>query len=310
MIIIEGKRLENIFIGNVRMDMRFYKDKDEYSDGEIEEEILEIVKENNDLEIACYQTDSFAVYYHLSKERELITEPMYIRKNDSVLEVGSGCGAITGALAEKANSVDCIELSKRRSMINAYRHKKYGNIQIYVGNYEDIKVDKEYDVITLIGVFEYASYYIHSEKPYENFLVNLRKKLKKGGRIYIAIENRLGAKYFAGCMEDHNGKVYSGIEGYVEDIKARTFSYYELQNLFMKAGFQNFIFYYPYPDYKFPLQIYSDDFLPYEGSITMKGSNYSTSRIEVFDEIKFWNSLHYKEEFRMFANSFLVELRK
>lgn len=29
-----------------------------------------------------------------------------------VLEIGSGCGAITGSLAQKAGSVTCVDLSK------------------------------------------------------------------------------------------------------------------------------------------------------------------------------------------------------
>ena len=57
---------------------------------------------------------------------------------DKVLEVGSGCGAITGALARKAGSVTCVDLSKKRSMINAYRHSDYDNITIHVGNFPDI----------------------------------------------------------------------------------------------------------------------------------------------------------------------------
>ena len=39
----------------------------------------------------------------------------------------------------------------------------------------------------------------------------MNRHLKKGGRIVIAIENRLGLKYFAGCAEDHLGTYFSGI---------------------------------------------------------------------------------------------------
>lgn len=302
--------MEKIKVGNVELNMKYYSGVDEYSDGDIEETILEYVKAELDLEKICYETEDFAVYYHLSKERELIVEPMNIDKTHNVLEIGSGCGAVTGALARRASSVDCIDLSKRRSLINAYRHKAYGNVRIYVGNYEDIIIDDKYDVITLIGVFEYANYYIHSQHPYVDFLKGLHEKLSDDGRVYIAIENRLGAKYFAGCKEDHNGLEYSGIEGYSGDAGARTFSYYELCDIFNQVGFEKHTFYYPFPDYKFPLKIYSDKYLPLKGSKLPKGSNYYASRTEVFDETKFWNSLMHKEELRMFANSFLVELRK
>lgn len=54
---------------------------------------------------------------------------MDISKNDSVLEIGSGCGAITKALAREARDVTCIDLSKRRSLINAYKNRDNDNIK-------------------------------------------------------------------------------------------------------------------------------------------------------------------------------------
>ena len=61
-----------------------------------------------------------------------------IKKTDKVLEVGSGCGAITGALSRKAGSVTCVDLSKKRSMINAYRHSESENVTIHIGNFTDV----------------------------------------------------------------------------------------------------------------------------------------------------------------------------
>ncbi len=302
--------MENIRVGNVELNMQYYSGVDEYTDGDVEDVLLKYVKSEKDLEKVCFNTEEFAIYYHLSKERHLIVEPMEIGRKESVLEIGSGCGAITGALASRASRVDCIDLSKRRSLINAYRHKEQDNIKIYVGNYEDIILTQKYDVITLIGVFEYANYYIHSQKPYIDFLMSVREKMEDNARVYIAIENRLGAKYFAGCKEDHNGNEFSGIEGYIGDKGARTFSYYELCDIFSQSGFEDYRFYFPFPDYKFPIRTYSEEYLPSRGSKLPKGSNYYVSRIETFDETNFWDSIAHKEEFRMFANSFLVELRK
>ena len=178
---------------------------------------------------------------------------MYKRQ---VLEIGAGCGAVTGGLAEKAKSVDCIELSKKRSMINAFRHKNLDNIKITVGNFEEIEIEKKYDVVTLIGVLEYAESYIHSANPYDDFLKRVFSMLKPGGRLYIAIENKLGIKYFAGCREDHLGEEFVGIEGYEKKQGVRTFTYSELRNMAVKSGFSEIKFYYPFPDYKIPTEIY------------------------------------------------------
>lgn len=301
---------QNLQIGSISLDLCRYNGNDQYSDGDIEEELLQIVKNTQDYDEILFNCDDFAIYYHLANERGFITEVMDISKQDEVLEIGAGCGAVTGALADKAKHVQCIELSKRRSLINAYRHRSYQNISIQVCNYENSIHTQKYDVITLIGVLEYADYYIHAADPYTAFLIDVKQKLKENGRIYIAIENRLGMKYFSGCKEDHSGVEFEGIEGYTGQSKVRTFSYHELINLFKNCGFENIEFYYPYPDYKFPREIYSDDYYPCKGNGYIKSSNYKSARNEYFNEIKFTNSLHMEDEFPIFSNSFLVCLRQ
>ena len=301
---------EEINVGKIKIDLEFYKGEDLYSDGDIEEKILDIVKKDECYDKAISDSDRFEVFYHLSKEREMITQIMDITKEDKVLEIGAGCGAITGALAKKAKSVECIELSKRRSLINAYRNKQNDNVIIYVGNYEDIQTRNQYDVITLIGVLEYAGYYIHAQNPYLSFLSDVRNRMSEQGKLYIAIENRFGMKYFAGCKEDHLGKEFVGIEGYGDTQGVRTFSYYELIQLFQSVGFSEYTFFYPYPDYKFPHVIYSDDYLPQRGAFQEIGTNYSSSRRKIFEESKAFDSLVMKDEFKLFSNSFLIELRK
>lgn len=99
-------------IGNVDLDLRQYSGSDQYSDGDIEEELLKIVKGTEDYDAVLSQCEEFAIYYHLAKEREFITDVMDISKQDEVLEIGAGCGAVTGALAEQAKHVHCIDLSK------------------------------------------------------------------------------------------------------------------------------------------------------------------------------------------------------
>ena len=235
---------------------------------------------------------------------------MDISKNDNVLEIGAGCGAITGALARMAKNVECIELSKRRSMINAYKNKKYKNITIKVGNYECIRFDRKYDVITLIGVLEYSEYYIHSTNPFIDLLKDVYNKLNEGGRIYIAIENRLGIKYFAGCKEDHTGKEFEGIQGYSDITRTRTFSYYEFIHMFKKCHFNNYEFYYPYPDYKFPRRIFSDNYLPSNGDGFELASDYLWERKQYFSEEKFLKSIVMDKELKIFSNSFLICIRK
>lgn len=295
-------------IGGVKMILDYYSEEDFYSDGDVEDTILKIVQSGVDYDEAIAKDDRWPIFYHLTKRRELIVQPMQITKNDRVLEIGAGCGAVTGALAERALRVDCVELSKKRSLINAYRNKNRENINIYVANYQNVLLNNDYEVATLIGVFEYAASYISSSEPYLDFLLNIHKKLKPGGRLYIAIENRFGLKYFAGCQEDHTGREFDGVEGYPNSGNVRTFSREEIIELLNSAHFSDLVFYYPFPDYKIPDMIFSDDFLPSRGMLIGKGTSYSGERYVYFDEELVYDTLA-PVDFKMFSNSFLIEAK-
>ena len=132
--------MDKEYIGKVCLDLSMYSGRDLYSDGDVEDELLEIVKTHDEADFpeVIEQNTKWPVFYHLSAQRGNIVEWLPL-KGRKVLEVGSGCGAITGMLSEKAGSVTCVELSKKRSMINAYRHKDADNMCIHVGNFEDIE---------------------------------------------------------------------------------------------------------------------------------------------------------------------------
>ncbi|ROR31471.1 methyltransferase family protein [Mobilisporobacter senegalensis] len=302
------------FIGNVKMNYKFYKGIDLYSDGEVEDIILDIVKYRPQCEYEkiIMQEKSWPIFYHLSNLRTNIVEWIPINENSSVLEIGSGCGAITGALANKCKKITCIDLSKKRSEINAYRNKDKSNINIIVGNFQDVEKEltEQYDYITLIGVFEYGEYYIQSDKPYLEFLKIISKHLKKNGRIIIAIENKIGMKYWAGSKEDHVGKYYESIEGYTKSKGVKTFTKLELEEICNNAGFKEFKFYYPYPDYKFTTTIYSDDYLPQVGSLNNNIRNYDMDRLITFDESKAYDTVIRNNLFPLYSNSYLLILTK
>lgn len=298
-------------IGKVILNYEYYSGEDLYSDGdEIENKILDIVKNEKGYEYVHEAYGIWAVMYHLSRQRENIVDPMDLKCSDEVLEIGAGMGAVTGAIAKRCAHLDCIELSKRRSLVNAHRHKELDNIEIFVGNFQDVPVKKKYDVITLIGVFEYAFHYIDSPKPYEDFLTTVSACLKPGGKLYIAIENKLGMKYFAGYHEDHLGKPFVGIEGYHKSDKVKTFSKSQLERLILENGFASTYFYYPFPDYKLPTVIYSDDVIDSVDIEFSEQSNYDMQVLKNFDMNKAFASLKDTEERKIFANSFLVEAVK
>lgn len=301
------------YIGKVSLDYSYYTGNDSYSDGFIEDELLSIVKRHSekDFDKVILESYNWALFYHLSILRKNIIEWIPSNKKREVLEIGSGCGAITGALADKYENITCIELSKKRSLINAYRHKEKNNISIFIGNFQDIyrNIHKKFDVITLIGVYEYAGAYIESNEPYLDFLKMTKELLAPNGRILIAIENKFGLKYWAGCQEDHIGGYFSGVEGYPSDSQVKTFGKNELEKLFADAGLLIDYVAYPYPDYKFPVAIYTDLYLPKKGDLRNNQRNFDQARVELFDEGKVYDQLIEEGLFPIYSNSFFYSLK-
>lgn len=293
-------------IKNVTINLNYYSGEDLYSDGVIEDELLKIVRENANYDDVIKSDNRWPILYHLSTYRGNIVEWYPFDKNATLLEIGAGCGAITGTLAQKVKRVKCVELSKKRSIINATRHSEFTNIEINVGDFNKMTFEEQYDYITLIGVLEYAPSFSKSSKPFHELLKYVKTLLKPGGKLLIAIENKFGLKYWAGAKEDHTAKLFDSIEGYVGNNKVRTFSKSELSEILEDVGFRNLDFYYPMPDYKLPFQIFSDQRLPAIGELRELTHNYDYERLGLFNESKVYDELITNDKFSFFANSFLI----
>ena len=287
-------------------NLNYYKGQDFYSDGDIEEVLLEIVKTHHHFDTLLANDNRWPILYHLSPVRQNIINWYPFEQNASCLEIGGGCGAITGALCNALSEVKVVELSKRRSMINYERHKSCENLEIIVGNLNDIEFGQKFDYITLNGVLEYAGAFTKTDDPYGDFLKQIKTYLKQEGKLIIAIENRYGLKYFAGAKEDHTGIEFGGIEGYPGNDKVRTFGKREIELLLKESGFTSLTFYYPHPDYKMPTEIYSDDFLPSADKPMGKTPNFDMDRFDLFEEEEAFRGIIENGRYPFFANSFLI----
>jgi 2-polyprenyl-3-methyl-5-hydroxy-6-metoxy-1,4-benzoquinol methylase len=290
-----------------KFNLNYYKGKDIYSDGDIENTILDIVQNNSDFTDILSNTNDWAILYHLTPFRKNLLDWYAFDKSSSLLEIGGGCGAFSGMFAQKLNRVTVVELSKRRAEIIYNRHKNYENLEIIVGNINDIIFKEKFDYVTLIGVLEYAGKFTESNNPFKTFLENTKSYLKPNGKLFIAIENKFGLKYWAGAREDHTGKLFDSIEGYPDDKSIQTFGKNELESLIKSVGFKNIIFYYPMPDYKLPKIIYSDAYLPDETAFfDVVSPNFDQPRYNLFNENLAYKNIIKNKMFDFFANSFLV----
>ena len=198
-----------------------------------------------------------------------------------------------------------------KSTITAYRNQDYEKLEIYVGNFAEMNFTKKFDYITMIGVLEYANMFLpNSRNAFVDMICRCKDLLKDDGKLFIAIENRLGMKYWAGAAEDHTGICFDGIENYPKTDRVRTFSKSELEQIVVSAGMSKIEWFYPYPDYKLPMQIFSDAFLPTPELLSGDVSAYDSDRIQLFNERKALQSMAGTEEFKIFSNSFLLVVGK
>jgi len=234
-----------------------------YSDGdEVERRIASIIDNATDLcvlsnELRPHCTD-WPSLYHLSSTRANILRPFESELRGDILEIGTGCGAITRFLGECGGNVLALEGSPRRASIARARTRDLDNVTIVCDKFDDFSCDKKFDVVTLIGVLEYANLFTAGEHPTLAMLERVRNFLKPSGKLIIAIENQLGLKYFAGAPEDHIGIPMYGIEARYRNDQPQTFGRKELAGLIKQAGFSTTECLAPFPDYKLPVSIITE----------------------------------------------------
>ena len=271
-----------------------------FADGDPREKIAEALSNDPD----------WPTLYHLTPVRENLLSWVEFPSDGRLLEVGAGCGAVTGLFCERLKEVTAIELTERRAEIIRRRHRHHKNLRVIAGNVHDVAVDDVYDFVTSIGVLEYAGRFTESLTPYEDFLRELRSYLKPDGQLILAIENRFGLKYWAGGREDHTGRFFDSLEGYPGGKDVRTFGRLELEALLERSGFGECTFYYPLPDYKLPVELFSDAHLPTLDhpvrSSVFPFADLSQSREYLFNERLAMDNILANDSFPFFANSFLV----
>lgn len=231
-----------------------------YSDGDdVEESLAAILRDANDLsvlspELAVQCTD-WPRRYHLNGARANLLRPLAHRLSGDILEIGAGCGAITRFLGECGARVLALEGSQRRASIAALRTRDLPNVTVLNDRFNAFQPERKFDVVTLIGVLEYASLFDGSEDPVHSMLEAVRGMLKPDGILIIAIENQLGLKYLAGAPEDHLGIRMFGVHGLYQKPGVETFGRRDLEQRLGEAGFASTELALPFPDYKLPSSV-------------------------------------------------------
>jgi SAM-dependent methyltransferase len=291
----------------------------EYSDGDAEERNLESILTNTtDLSSLSLELEekhnSWASEYHLSPLRANLLRYLDLTHKNTVLELGCGCGALTRYLGEQELVVDAVEGGTKRADLAKIRCQELQNVAIIAGNFFDLSLPSNYyDAIFFVGVMEYVGRFSQTDSSPETSVTQLLEKVKScltpQGVIVIAIENRFGRKYLCGAAEDHYGIAFEGIHGYPNYSGIKTWSQAEWSALLKDAGL-TFSFHYPFPDYKLPSLVLSEQYLAHDPNAWTRLTGVSSrdyhGLISPQDDLPFWKSVHQEGCLGSFANSFLI----
>jgi len=117
-------------------------------------------------------------------------------------------------------------------------------------------------------------------------------RLKKGGTLMAACDNRYGIKYLNGVKPPEctltKDELFARLGGRQEED----------------------LLYYPMPDYRLPTSIYSESYLPQEGELSRAVAAYDDAEFTAADLGKRYDEICRDGRFEDFANSFLVIRQK
>lgn len=294
-----------------------------YSDGdEAEQRVAAAIANCDDMSLFSrplreHQVD-WPSRYHLSASRANLLRPISGLLKGRVLEVGSGCGAISRYLGELGSSLTALEGSKRRARMTASRCRDLPNVTVVNDVLESFSAEGDFDAVTLIGVLEYARIYGKAQDAVAAWLRKAHLLLAEDGCLVIAIENQLGLKYLAGMPEDHVGKAMYGVSDNYGYRTVVTFGRKELVEMLEAAGFEYSEFLLPFPDYKFPSSVvmpaaYDGSHPAFDPSALASQSASSDPQLPyapMFSLERAWSVVGRNGLLPDVANSFLIVARK
>ena len=294
-----------------------------YSDGDqVEQALLQAVEACTDRSALspelARRVHDWPTMYYFSPRRANLLRPFAGLLRGRVLEIGAGCGAVTRYLGETAAEVVALEPSAQRARVAAARCRGLASVKVVVDELESFaRTGETFDAITLIGVLEYAHRFCERPDAALHWLRLARGMLRPGGALLLAIENKLGLKYFAGAPEDHLGRPMLGIGDLYEARGPRTWGRAELEAMLHQAGFARTGFAVPLPDYKLPSSVLlseGDDAMPgFDGGAALAEASVardaSLEGLPLFPLDRTWRVLAENGLLVDMANSFLVVAR-
>lgn len=266
-------------------------------------DILDLLKKyDNDTNAALAGENCPQCLYAFSPLRENLFEWVEFEPDARILQIGSDYGSFTGILADCVKEVVVLDPRDENLEVNRIRHGERENVIYVRGDLRDqvqwkvYKPKLEADAKEIMcQPFDYivlGGFLMECKK--EEAIGLLREAadyLKPGGVMLAAVENETGVRYWMGAPKQENSYLEPEFRSLFEELK--------------KTWGGSFTMYYPVPDYRYPVAVYSDHYLPETGDVTNISKRYDGPGFWFGSEEEAMAKACQNGMFTKFNNSFL-----
>lgn len=261
---------------------------------DISREIMDLLERYGaDRKQALREHSRLDYLYALSDMRENLLEWYPFHPEGRLLQVGSDYGAMTGLYSRRVAEVVVLDESEDNLAVNRMRHQEDENVAYIRGTLEDYVNQPGW-----VEMFDYVVFVGSLTPDFDEKIRGAKGLLKPGGELIVAVCNQFGMKYWAGAPKDEysfsRNTLVRLITGDGEEVD----------------GGDQLEFYYPMPDYKLPISIYSQSYLPGKGDLTNTLTAYDYPKYLLLDIGAAYDAVCEDGQFENYANSFLVIWRK
>ena len=266
-------------------------------------DILDLLKKyDHDTNAALAGENCPQCLYAFSPLRENLFEWVEFEPDARILQIGSDYGSFTGILAERVKEVVVLDPRDENLEVNRLRHGARENVIYVRGDLRDQVQWKVYKPKLEADAKEIMC------QPFDyivlgGFLMECKKEeaidlfreaadyLKPGGVMLAAVENETGVRYWMGAPKQENSYLEPEFRSLFEELK--------------KTWGGSFTMYYPVPDYRYPVAVYSDHYLPETGDVTNISKRYDGPGFWFGSEEEAMAKACQNGMFTKFNNSFL-----
>ena len=264
------------------------------------DKILEVLERYHaDVQEAVQKESEPVILYAFSDIRENLLEWFPFQKGERVLQIGSDAGALTGLFLKKGMDVTVFETDDEEILVGTTRYARELEQQnaegteyrlTYAKQIADEAGREAFDYVVLVGTLERAPEWFSSQNPYKELIQKAKEYVKPNGTLFVTAVNKMAVRYFSGVARLEKDFTKTELEAMISGTE----------------GEGKTAWYYPIPDYRLPVSIYSDAYLPTHGDFSNLGAAYDAPRYQVISEEAALNLCCEEGQFTRFTSSYLA----